>query len=147
MTKVDFYGLETDNMDDCMAFACRLINKVYQRRHNILVATNNQAEAEKLDELLWQLEPESFVPHNLAGEGPSKAPPVQITWHNDALQHHDVLLNLSDKVVDFYGRFERVLEIIATEHASAEQGRERFRFYKERGHPLKFHKQKVDATS
>lgn len=146
MTRIDFYGIETADLEQRLQFACRLVQKAYQRRHKILIQTSTREMAEQVDEALWQLDASAFIPHNLAGEGPSKAPPVQINWEKDALGHHDILLNLSDDIPDFYARFDRILEIVATQHESAEDGRQRFRFYKERGHPLNFHQQKTSAT-
>ena len=145
MTRVDFYGLNTADDTQRLQFACRLILKAFQHRHRILVRATDRAQAEVIDELLWQFDATSFIPHALADENPAKPPPVQITWLDDALGHHDVLVNLDHAVPSFYARFKRILEVVATAHADAEAGRNRFRFYKERGHPLHFHQQAVEA--
>ena len=49
----------------------------------------------------------------------------------------DVLINLSSEVPLFFSRFERVTEIIGLLDKAS--GRERFRFYRDRGYPLKSH--------
>ncbi|MCZ6854116.1 MAG: DNA polymerase III subunit chi, partial [Gammaproteobacteria bacterium] len=48
--------------------------------------------------------------------------------------HDDVLINLSDHVPTFFGRFERVAEIVVGE--TTNRGRERYQFYRDRGYPL-----------
>jgi DNA polymerase IIIc chi subunit len=39
----------------------------------VLIACEDEQQAIRLDEALWARPPESFVPHNLAGEGPEAA--------------------------------------------------------------------------
>ena len=46
----------------------------------ILIACVDEAQATRIDEALWKRDPDSFVPHNLAGEGPRGGAPVEIAW-------------------------------------------------------------------
>ncbi len=50
-----------------------------------------------------------------------------------------VLMNLDSSVPHFFSRFERTLEIVNKEHDIQSAGRDRYRFYKQRGYPLQHH--------
>ena len=46
---------------------------------------------------------------------------------------------MTDTVPEFFSRFERVAELVENDEQQRHHGRERFRFYKERGYPLQTH--------
>ena len=50
--------------------ACALSAELYQQGLRVFVATSDVKTAEQLDELMWQLPSDQFIPHNLQGEGP-----------------------------------------------------------------------------
>ena len=49
------------------ALACELAAARWREGKRILVACENEQQAIRLDEALWQRPAEAFVPHNLAG--------------------------------------------------------------------------------
>jgi len=51
-----------------------------------------------------------------------------------------LLINLGLDVPGFFSRFERVAEVVDGDETQKAKGRERFRFYKDRGYPLETHK-------
>ena len=51
----------------------------------------------------------------------------------------EVLINLADEVPDFFSRYARVAEIVDADAIRREKGRERFRFYRDRGYQLQTH--------
>ena len=53
-----------------------------------------------------------------------------------------MLVNLSDEVPKFFTRFARIAEIVIQAPTVRIAGRERFRFYRERGYPLHHHDMK-----
>ena len=53
--------------------------------------------------------------------------------------HNEVLINLSAEVPLIFSHFERVAEIIPEGEENRNSGRERFRFYRDRGYPLQSH--------
>ena len=67
-------------------------------------------EAQLLDELLWIFKDTSFIPHNLIGEGPDEAPPIQLGCTAPP-NHRDILINLAEQIPAFSRQFKRVLEI------------------------------------
>ena len=50
-----------------------------------------------------------------------------------------MLVNLHPSPPPFFSRFERLAEIVGTDAADAAAGRERWKFYKERGYELRPH--------
>jgi DNA polymerase-3 subunit chi len=140
--RVDFYLLESDKPEARLLIACRLLEKAYIRGHKVYVLCNNQHDAELIDELLWTFKEDSFIPHNLQGEGPEPPPPIQIGYGNEPRGFNDILLNLSDQVPSFYTRFKRVMELVSNVEVQKEQSRVNYREYRAKGcelntHPIK----------
>ena len=137
--RIDFYLLPSSQPDIRWLTACRLIEKAYFKGHQVFVYANNQQEAETLDELLWTFREDSFVPHNLQGEGPQPPPPVQIGWEQEPRGFHDILINCSDNIPDFYHKFKRLIEIVPDEEETKAISRAHFRRYRQMGHDLHTH--------
>lgn len=137
--QVDFYLVKDDAQDAALKVTCRLIEKAYLRNHRVFVYCNNQQEAEELDELLWTFRDDSFIPHNLQGEGPEPPPPIQIGFKNNAQGFRDILINLSSTIPQFVSQFRRVLEVVAHDEESKEICREHYREYRKKSYKLNTH--------
>jgi DNA polymerase-3 subunit chi len=144
MPKVDFYILPETTMTARLQFICRLIEKAYKNQHRIYIHTDNEADAHKLDEMLWTYREDSFLPHNLYGEGPEPAPPIQIGFNTTPEKHRDILINLSATAPKFLAQFKRLLEIIPNNEGLQAQGRERFKLY--RAQQLEITTHKLEST-
>ena len=92
-----------------------------------------------MDRLLWTFRQGSFIPHGTDGDCDPAITPVIIGHTSENEEEHDVLINLAGEVPGFFSRFERVAEIIDREPQVVTTGRERFRFYRDRGYPLNKH--------
>ncbi len=139
MTRVDFYILEQQHAEARARFACRLAEKAWQQGNQVYIHTGNAEESRRLDELLWTFRAGSFVPHALDGDEAADEAPIHI-GHGDEPRHHDqVLINLAPEVPLFFSRFERVADLVDQDDETRKQGRERFRFYRDRGYPLENH--------
>ena len=135
--QVDFYLLSEARVaskstpeDASLILSCQLLEKAYQQGHRVFVWCDNQKDAYALDELLWTFKEESFIPHNLQGEGPEPAPAIQIAYLHPPQGFNDVLLNRSVHVPDFFKRFRRILEIVYPDETAKIQSREHYRLYK-----------------
>ena len=137
--RVDFYLLNDESPEARGLIACRLLEKAYRRGHRVFVYCNNQQEAESLDELLWTFKEDSFIPHNLQGEGPEPPPPVQIGYSKEPRDYQDILLNLADDVPNFYTRFRRVIELVPNNEIGKERSRTHYREYRSKGCDLQTH--------
>lgn len=143
MTHIDFYILPDSSLETRWLYTCRLVEKVFNLGHSILIAVDTEDEANTLDDLLWSFKPESFIPHQIIG---GDNPPVdgeasvEISFTQDAGAHSQVLINLSSKVPDYFSRFARLSEIVIQDAKILEITREHYKFYKQRGYPIAQHK-------
>jgi DNA polymerase III subunit chi len=137
--RVDFYLVNNQEPQASWLVACRLLEKAYQRGHRVFVYCDSQTDAEQLDELLWTYKDESFIPHNLQGEGPEPPPPVQIGYGAEPRGFDDILLNMSTTIPPYFTRFGRVMEIVKGDDAGKNTSREHYREYRAKGCELHTH--------
>jgi DNA polymerase-3 subunit chi len=137
--RVDFYVTTNNEPDAIWLLACRLVEKAYQRGHRVFIHCQNQQDAEHIDELLWTYKDDSFIPHNLQGEGPEPPPPVQIGFVNEPRGFNDILINLCVDIPSFYSRFNRIIELVAASEEAKVKGRQRYKDYRQKGCELHMH--------
>ncbi|RMX03843.1 DNA polymerase III subunit chi [Legionella jordanis] len=130
LPRIDFYLLKDSEEQSPWLLACRLLEKAYLRNHRVFVFCSNQEDAYRLDELLWTFKDNSFIPHNLQGEGPEPPPPIQIGYQGEPRGFNDILLNLSHEIPTFYGRFRRIMEIVSNNEAAKAVSRNHYREYR-----------------
>ncbi|NYQ86126.1 DNA polymerase III subunit chi, partial [Escherichia coli] len=82
---------------------------------------------------------DSFIPHNLQGEGPEPPPPVQIGYQKEPRGFTDILLNLSTNIPIFYTRFKRVIELVSNVEHEREVSRLHYKEYRYKGCALHTH--------
>lgn len=145
--RVDFYLLNGSEADEASLLVCRLLEKAYLRGHRVFVYCTNQQEAEKLDELLWTFKDNSFIPHNLQGEGPEPPPPIQIGYQDEPRGFNDILINLDSEIPKFYNRFRRVIEIVANNETAKTLSRAHYREYRANQCELTTHEIAAQAVS
>lgn len=137
--RVDFYLLSQNLPQAGWLIACRLLEKACLRGHRVFVYCENQADAELIDELLWTYKDDSFIPHNLQGEGPEPPPAVQIGYGPEPRGFNDILLNMSTTIPAFHTRFRRVMEIVLDNDKAKEMSRQHYREYRAKGYELHAH--------
>ena len=140
MPKIDFYILPDANTHARLQLACRLAEKAYKQKHRIYFHAENIDMAHQLDEMLWTYRDDSFLPHNLYGDGPDPAPPIQIGFDAIPEKHRDILINLHPQIPEFHRQFARILELISNDPTAQTLGRERFRLYRTNGFDINTHK-------
>ncbi len=138
MTRVDFYIVDSTAAAARERLACRLAEKAWRLAHRIYIHGRDPRHVESLDQLLWTFRDGSFVPHEPLAE-PVPDCPILI-GHGEAPESHTgVLINLSETVPTFFSRFERVVEIVNQDEPVRQAGRERFKYYRDRGYDLHTH--------
>lgn len=144
MTRIDFYVTDDAEPDSAMRIACRIAEKAYLQKLPTHIHTCSAEQAATIDQLLWDFRPENFIPHELSD---GKKYPVDeelnyppITIGSEEPQHHEieVVINLAEQVPLFFSRHNRLAEIIDGNGKTA--GRERYKFYKDRGYELNTHR-------
>ena len=134
MTRIFFYH----NAADRIAAAADLIRKSYLQRKALLIFAPDAEVASTLDRHLWMHPPTGFVPHvrnnsPLAGETP-----ILITDTLETLPQEERLFNLSGEIPPGFSRFTSVIEVVGQHDAERQAGRERVKFYKDRGYEIKY---------
>lgn len=137
MTQIDFYILPDDQQVDPLHYTCRLIEKVYGLGHGIYLYCSGQAQQQQIDDMLWQLDPTSFIPHSSADLNDGS--PIILGIDNPPDHHGEVMVNLAGDIPNFFSRFRRVAEIVPGNPQNRTKSRQNYRFYQERGYPLKTH--------
>jgi DNA polymerase III subunit chi len=137
MTRVTFYLLASTEDRVRQRFACRLARKALGGGQRVHIHTPDAEATRELDRLLWTFEDTAFLPHGTNVHDPDSP----ITLHETAMpgDRCDVLINLAPGVPEHFGRFERIADLVGGDEVSRVQGRERYRFFKERGYPLEHH--------
>ena len=136
MTRVDFYILADAEEDAALRFACALSLRALAKGTPVHIHTRNSGQGSELDTLMWDYPKHRFVPHQLNSATPESIAPVHIDCDEPRL-NEGLLINLGEDVPQFFGRFDRVAEIVVG--ATREQGRERYKHYRGRGYPLHHH--------
>ena len=135
MTTIDFYT----HVDDRLAVAARLVAKAYAAHGSVRVLTPDAATTDALDRLLWVQPALSFLPHCRMDSPIAAETPI---WIDERVDHDGtaaVLVNLQRDPPPFFGRFERLAEIVGLGEDDVAAGRARFKFYRERGYELRTH--------
>ncbi len=135
MTQIDFYT----HVDDKFATACRLAAKAMQQRLRVLLFCPDRDAATRIDRLLWTTPATGFVPHCFPDDPKAAVTPVIIDTDGANPLHDEVLVNLRDDWPQCFSRFRRLVEIVSTDEADRARGRERFKFYRDRGYEIRTH--------
>ena len=145
MTKVDFYVLSSTNANSIHRFACRLAEKAWLLGHRVFIRTENESEAQLMDDMLWTFRDGSFVPHSQQ-RGASSAESsdggqreVIIGQQEDLPGDSHLLINLAEKTVENTLAVARIAEIVSADPEHKNAGRLRFKVYQDRRYDLHHH--------
>ncbi len=136
MTRIDFYQITESNMS-ADVLACRLCQKAWDARQKVLLLTTDAEHSDRLSQMLWTLDEESFIPHD-SDEEDGYVTPILVRHEADPRGERQLLINLSTEIPVYFAQFERVFELVTDENKNL--ARTRYSYYKERGYELKHHK-------
>lgn len=141
MKNATFYLLDNntpvDGLSAVEALVCELAAERWRDGKRILVACEDEQQAIRLDEALWQRDPHRFVPHNLAGEGPRFGAPVELAWpQRRGSAPRDILISLLPQFADFATAFHEVIDFVPYEESQKQLARERYKAYRVAGFHL-----------
>jgi DNA polymerase-3 subunit chi len=135
MTRIDFYF----NADSKLHVACQLAAKALQQRLRVLVYAPEESVARGIDRMLWTFQALAFVPHCMTSDVLAQDTPILIARDAETPPHDDVMLNLHGQTPPSFSRFHRLIEVVGMEEDDKQAGRERFRFYRDRGYEIGRH--------
>lgn len=130
MTQANFYLLSEKIA--YYPYICRLVEKIYRMKLRIYLLSNNEAEVQTLDRLLWEFRDDSFVPHEIYQQQHDIIAPVILGHNLETLpKQMDVLVNLATTVPHFYTQFSRVIEVVGNDAKLKQQCREKYKYYQQ----------------
>lgn len=143
MPEVRFYHLEHTSLDQALP---ALLAKALEKGHRILVKTENDAEAERLNTHLWAYHPNSFIPHGTAKDGHTADQPVFLTAGNDNPNNSDILILTHDTEnvdTETYTMICDMFDGRKEEQLSA--ARNRWKKYKDAGYDVTYWQQSANG--
>jgi DNA polymerase-3 subunit chi len=130
MTRVDFHV----NVADTVGYGCRLLRKIYRAGQRVVVCGPDAPWTERLDEALWTFAPADFIPHVMASDPLATETPVILHAAPSVPEgHFDVLVNLGPHLAAGFERCPRIIELVGHDDAARQDGRGRWRRYRELG--------------
>lgn len=135
MTQVDFHF----NASDKLHYACRLVRKIHRSGHRVVVFSSDPAQLAEFDRMLWAFSPLEFIPHVPVIDRLAPETPILLASGEAAAPHHEVIVNLGRDTPAHFSRFDRLLEIVSVDDDDKAAGRERWKFYRQRGYPMHRH--------
>ena len=132
MTQITFLHDAHDRLQAVAAWLAR----AHGEGRPVLVYVPASERRERLDRMLWVHPATGFLPHCTAESQLTRETPITLASELSDPLHDICLLNLSDELPPGFGRFQQLIEIISVEDEDRVPGRERYRFYRERGYPL-----------
>ena len=115
--------------------ACQLTTARFRQNQTLFLLTQTQEQAEQLDEMLWQQDPHSFVPHGLSDEATVIQAPVEIGTGMPK-RSRQVLVNLADSIPAFANRFAQIIDFVPSDESQKQQARDRYKQYRALGFTL-----------
>ena len=137
--RVDFYLIVGERFrDQLQRLVAKLAQKAFASGQPTLVLARDREQAEALDDQLWDMGEDEFIPHQIAGmdEDEDEADVLIVPPGIDAPMR-PLVINLRDAAVE--GGFARVLEVVPADASAREPSRERWRQYAARGLPVAKH--------
>lgn len=132
MTRITFLHGASDRFQAAAAWVAH----VSAAGTRVLVYAPFERQGEAFSRLLWAQPATGFTPHCHASSLLAKETPVVIAGNLDQPIHDECLLNLSDDIPPGFSRFQHFTEIVSIADSDRLPGRDRFRFYRDRGYPL-----------
>ena len=132
MTRITFLHGARDRLHavaSWLALAC-------SEGRRVLVYAPAGGHGEQLDRLLWTHPPTGFTPHCSADAPLAPETPIVLASALNHPSHDECLVNLSQEIPPGFGHFQELVEIVSIDDRDRLPGRERFRFYRERGYPI-----------
>jgi DNA polymerase-3 subunit chi len=130
-TKVIFIKVTTPQIKQRKL--CDVIQHHFESGENILITVPNSDAARYVDELLWRLPEESFLPHLIA-EIPLEEP-IVISTRSENLNNATVVFNLQSGASSLCGQIPTIYELMDETHPDRQSNSlERFTVYQKQGY-------------
>lgn len=140
MPEVTFYVLASADEQQRLLFVCKLVEKAYRMGNFCYLLAENDAQAQKLDDLLWTFRQGSFIPHQrYDGSLPEFDKTILIGVAEPPPSWQQIVVNLSLRGFSAFEHVERILEVLDDDPDIKAEGRARYRRYLQAGAKLETH--------
>jgi len=141
MISVDFYILPDDQPANLQSYACKLAESHWQSGKRVLIQTDSADDSQLLDNLLWNIREDSFIPHGIATLEPSdKQHPILISHQKINDSSFQSVINLSSRPADLnHDNLLKIEEVLNQNESRKQSGRQNYKTYRESGYTLKHH--------
>jgi DNA polymerase-3 subunit chi len=132
MTKVSFLFGTADRREAATTW----LAGAYRQNQSVVVFQPDSEKLAALDRWLWSHPATGFLPHCAINAPQAEQTPIVLAQSLDSSLHDQCLLNLSDDIPQGFTRFSELIEIISDDEETRLAGRERFRYYRDRGYAI-----------
>ena len=141
MTHVNFYILPDEQLKSSQDYACNLAEKYWQSGKRVLIQTDSAEDSHVIDDLLWNLRENSFIPHAIATlELTDQHQPILISHQKVIDNNFQSILNLSSRPADIRIENEiKIDEILNQNEQRKQSGRQNYKVYRDLGYTLEHH--------
>ena len=130
--RIDFYVSQGSQPQDRLQLACRLVRRAWQAGLPVFVLCSDDAQQAAMDDLLWHLRPQFFIPHNRFDDNPTA--PVVLAINQQPTVANSVLINLCMQPPAQLDGLNRVIELVCQTPELLQQIRSNFMHYRKLGH-------------
>lgn len=141
MTDIRFYHLTKTNLDRALF---QLLNKIHQTGKRTLVLARDEETVKDLDQALWTLGGEAFLPHGTKKDGRPEDQPIWLsTTSEPENQNNSEILVLCDQAtLDEIDKFSICCEVFdGKDQQAVQHARDKWKQYKDADHELSYWQQ------
>lgn len=136
MTEVSFYHLQKSRLEDALP---KLLEKTLSAGKRAVVMVGSEPRVELLTNQLWSYDPDSWLPHGSSRDGRGEDQPVWLTVEDENPNGATFLFLTDGATSATLSNYERCFELFdGNDGAQVSAARERWKAYKEAGHPLTY---------
>lgn len=141
MAHVNFLILPDQQTASLLQYACKLAEANWQQQLRTLIMTADDQQSHQLDEQLWNLRSDSFIPHAIATLEPcDEQQPILISHQQFAAQNIQRVINISGLPCQLSADDAlQIDEILNQQEPRKQCARENYKTYRQLGYTLQHH--------
>jgi DNA polymerase-3 subunit chi len=139
MPRADFYLIAKPRFrSEPLRLVCELARTAHDAGTWTLILARDAQQAEALDDMLWDMGEDAYIPHQIAGADIDEDEAAVLIAPPDVdAPLRPIVINLRDGAVE--GAVERVLEVVPADENARGPLRERWKAYQARGFEVNKH--------
>lgn len=118
----------------------RLVGKAWQQGDRVCILCDNQQQAEELDDLLWNFNPETFIPHSIAHDPNTPCTdPVGLLLYPPSAADWDTIIVLASTLPDDAHQYRRLALVAHNDPATLNLARGHYKQLRQKGIEARVH--------